>query len=53
MQDVKLADTSETKKGEYLKAKINLEQTKRTRISEKCVGGLMTLKRVISLELVY
>jgi hypothetical protein len=40
------------KEREYLKAKMNLKQTVRTRISETFIAASVTLRRVTSLELV-
>jgi len=41
------------KNKEYLKSKMKMKLTVRTRISEACIGASMTLSRVTSLEMIY
>jgi hypothetical protein len=41
------------KNKEYLKSKMKMKLTVRTRISEACIGASMTLSWVTSLEMIY
>ena len=59
MYDMMLADSSGTKKKEYLKAKIEELETnskiktiRDLKLLGTCIGASMTLKRVTSIELI-